>query len=70
MHMYVFMVCFFDCRLYGICVEDDCELEVRKDMTESSCGLFEGTLALIAEAEIGGAGEERELTTLSVVMIM
>jgi hypothetical protein len=33
------------CRLCSISVEDNCELEISKDVTESNCGPFEGTPA-------------------------
>jgi len=50
------------CRLCSICLEEDCDLGISKDMSESSCGLFEGTQHLILEKLRWrvGVGEERE----------
>ena len=60
-------------RLYSICLEEYCELDIRKDITKSNCDLFEGTQHMILQNERAGKGAieiERELTTLSVVMIV
>jgi len=61
------------CRLYSIWLEEDSDLDIRKVMSESSCGLFEGTQHVILQKlrwHVGGGDRERELTTLLVVMIV
>jgi len=37
------------CRLYSIFLEEDSDLDFRKVMLESSCGLFEGTQHVILQ---------------------
>jgi hypothetical protein len=48
------------CRLCSICLEEDCDLDIRKDVSESSCGLFEGTQHLILLKLRWRVGVERE----------